>query len=82
MRADGVEAFVYASARDPEAGLNVGLFVAAALPSRRPAAPETWRCIATRDGVEVVKEDVFRPASFTYPRQAFEVDGRLPSPAF
>lgn len=82
MRADGVEAFVYTSARDPEAGLSVGLFVAAALSSRRPGAPETWRCVATRDGVEVTKEDVFRPASFTYPRQTFLVEGRLPAPAF
>jgi RES domain-containing protein len=81
MRAEGVEAFLYASARDPKPGVNVGLFVPAALSSRRPSAPETWRCVATREGVEVAKEDVFRPASFAYPRRTFEVDGRLPAPA-
>lgn len=82
MRADEVEAFLYASARDPEAGVNVGLFVPAALSSRRPSAPETWRCVATREGVELAKEDVFRPATFAYSRNTFEVDGRLPAPAF
>jgi RES domain len=82
MREEGVEAVVYASARDPEHGSNVGLFAASALASRRPSVPESWRCVVTRAGVEVTKEDVFRQASFTFPRAAFEVDGRLPAPAF
>jgi hypothetical protein len=82
MRADGVEAFLYASARDPEHGTNVGLFVRAAIASRRPSVPESWRCLVTRKGVEVTKEDVFRSASFAFPRRGFEVDGRLPAPAF
>ena len=82
MRADGVEAFLYTSARDPEHGANVGLFVREALSSRRPSVPETWRCVVTRDEVEVTKEDVFRSASFAFKRRVFEVDGRLPAPAF
>jgi hypothetical protein len=82
MRADGVEAFLYASARDPEHGANVGLFVREALSSRRPSVPESWRCLVTREGVEVTKEDVFRSASFAFKRRVFEVDGRLPAPAF
>ncbi|HEV7500882.1 MAG TPA: RES family NAD+ phosphorylase, partial [Vicinamibacteria bacterium] len=82
MREEGAEAVVYASARDPEHGPNVGLFTASALSSRRPSVPESWRCVVTRAGVEVTKEDVFRSASFTFPRAAFEVDGRLPAPAF
>jgi len=82
MRADGVEAFLYASARDPEHGANVGLFVREALASRRPSVPESWRCVVTRDGAFVTKEDVFRSASFAFKRRVFEVDGRLPAPAF
>ena len=82
MRADGVEAFLYTSARDPEHGANVGLFVREALSSRKPSVPESWRCVVTRDGVEVTKEDVFRSASFVFKRRVFEVDGRLPAPAF
>jgi hypothetical protein len=82
MRADGVEAFLYTSARDPEHGANVGLFVREALSSRKPSVPESWRCVVTREGVEVTKEDVFRSASFVFKRRVFEVDGRLPAPAF
>ena len=82
MRAEGVEAFLYVSARDPDHGANVGLLAREALSSRRPGVPESWRCVVTRSGVEVTKEDVFRSASFAFPRAAFEVDGRLPAPAF
>jgi len=82
MRADGVEAFLYTSARDPEHGANVGLFVREALSSRKPSVPESWRCVVTHEGVEVTKEDVFRSASFVFKRRLFEVDGRLPAPAF
>jgi hypothetical protein len=81
MRADGAEAFVYVSARDPEGGANVGLFVREALASRKPSVPESWRCVVTRDRFEVMKEDVFQSASFAFPRKVFEVDGRLPAPA-
>ena len=82
MRAEGVEAFVYSSARDPAHGPNVALFVREALAARRPSVPESWRCVVTREGVEVTKEDVFRSASFAFKRAVFEVDGRLPAPAF
>jgi RES domain len=82
MREEGVEAFVYSSARDPAHGPNVGLFVREALAARRPSVPESWRCVVTREGVEVTKEDVFRSASFAFKRAVFEVDGRLPAPAF
>lgn len=82
MRADGAEAVVYASARDPGHGANVGLFVPVALVSRRPSLPESWRSVVTRTGVEVTKQDVFRSISFAFARKVFEVDGRLPAPAF
>jgi hypothetical protein len=82
MRADGVEAFLYVSARDAGQGVNFALFDPAAFSSRRPTAPETWRCVAASEGVEVTKEDVFRSASFSYPRKTFTVAGRLPAPAF
>jgi hypothetical protein len=48
----------------------------------RPSPPETWYCIATRDGVEMAKRDVFRHRSHAFPRRQFEVAGRLPAPAF
>ena len=81
-RADGAEALAYVSARDPEGGVNVALLVPAALSSRRPSVPESWRCVVTRDGVEVTKEDVFRSSSLAFARSAFLVEGGLPAPAF
>jgi hypothetical protein len=81
MRADGAEAVLYTSARDPEGGANVALFAPSALSSRRPGVPQSWRCLVRRDGVEVVKEDVFRSLRLSFPRAAFEVNGRLPAPA-
>jgi hypothetical protein len=44
--------------------------------------PETWHCVATPREVEFVKKDVFRRAAFLFPRADFEVQGRLPAPAF
>jgi hypothetical protein len=82
MRADGVEAFRYRSARDRQGGVNVALFTARAFGSRKPSVPETWNCVATTREVEFVKKDVFRRAAFVFPREDFEVDGKLPAPAF
>ena len=83
MRADGVEAFLYASARDPDRRRE-----RRPVRSRRPGLAPAQRSgdLAVRrhavTAVEVTKEDVFRSASFAYPRKTFEVDGRLPAPAF
>jgi hypothetical protein len=81
MRADGVAAFRYRSARDSEGGFNLGLFTPRAFASRRPSPPETWHCTTARDGVELTKRDFFRHLSMSFPRQQFLVDGRLPAPA-
>ena len=81
MREDGVEAFRYRSARDRQRGVNIGMFVPRVFGARRPSAPETWHCVASRPEVEFVKKDVFQRISFHFPRQDFEVDGKLPSPA-
>ncbi len=80
MRTAGVEAFVYPSARDPERGANIGLFVPV-FSSDVPTVPEGWVCTASRDRVELVKKDVFRRRNLAFERGTFEVNGRLPSPA-
>jgi hypothetical protein len=82
MRRAGVELFLYRSARDAEGGVNAALFTPRAFTRPRPSPPETWYCIATRDGVEMAKRDVFRHRSHAFPRRQFEVAGRLPAPAF
>lgn len=81
MRADGVEAARYRSARDHEAGACLALFSRRPFAGRRPSVPETWHCVASRREVEFVRKDVFRRAAFVFPREQFEVDGRLPAPA-
>lgn len=78
MRAAGVTAFEYPSARDPDGGSNVALFCPAALAVRRPVRLEPW--LVQTDGASVSLRrhggDLFR-----YARSQFEVDGRLPVPA-
>lgn len=80
MRADGVEAFLYISARDPERGVAVGL-MAPVFTQRRPSAPETWSCTATHERVEFRKKDLLRPRGLAFARSVFLERGVLPSPA-
>jgi hypothetical protein len=82
MRVAGVEAFRYRSARDRQGGANLALFTSRPFGSRKPSVPQTWHCVASRETVEFVKKDVFEHRAFRFPRDDFEVDGRLPAPAF
>lgn len=80
MRAAGVEAFEYVSARDPGRGLNVGVLQPNALkPRDRILGREEWTCRtgATRVVFISIADGVTRE----FPRELFLVDGRLPSPA-
>lgn len=81
MRESGVEAFRYRSARDSKGGVNVGLFGPRAFVARLPDSPEGWSAVLDRDGVEFAKKDFFRPRTFRFEREQFEVNGELPSPA-
>jgi hypothetical protein len=81
MRAAGVELFRYVSARDAEAGVNVGLFSPSVFGNAKPRALETWHCTATRDRVEVTKRDYFERATYAFERASFLIDGLLPAPA-
>ncbi|MFV0284244.1 MAG: RES family NAD+ phosphorylase [Castellaniella sp.] len=79
MRAAGVEAFEYRSARDPAQGLCVGLFTPQALVGKSPRSMRPWLC---QSGA---REVAFKPAGertvHSYPLEAFLRDGRLPMPA-
>lgn len=81
MRAAGVEAFRYTSARDAERGTNVGLFTPRALVAKRPGGMQIWRATSHRDGVEIRRNDLLHPQSLGFPRRQFLVKGRLPRPA-
>lgn len=79
MRAAGVEAFEYASARDPEAGINVALFTPAALASTRPLNTQQWLCETSATSVRFHGRQ--STGVRTYPLAMFLVGGVLPQPA-
>ncbi len=81
MRDAGVAAFRYVSARDPAAGVNIGVISLAAFGRRQPKGLETWHSAATRDFVEVVRRDYFARAAHRFERADFLVNGVLPRPA-
>jgi RES domain len=81
MRAAGVEAFRFVSARDVEGGVNVGVTSPAAFGGRDPWSFESWYCVATPDRVDVRRRDFFEPTSLSFPRSQFLVDGVLPAPS-
>ncbi|MBL4621052.1 MAG: RES family NAD+ phosphorylase [Immundisolibacteraceae bacterium] len=51
MRQVNVEAFEFISARDPDQGINVGLFSPAALSSRKPRSQQSGLCQTSAEGV-------------------------------
>jgi hypothetical protein len=79
LRAHGIEAFEYRSARDREDGLNVALFVPEALASREPTFEQPWLCETRTSSVDFSApggQDHRR-----FPLEDFLIDGRLPHPA-
>jgi hypothetical protein len=81
MREAGVHATRYPSARDRDSGINVAAFEPIVFGRRQPKSLETWHCTATRELVEFVRRDYFKPASLAYDRQRFLMNGVLPAPA-
>lgn len=77
MRAAGVQACQFTSARDPLGGSNIALFEAV-FSSTKPAGPETWLCSAQSKIVEY--RNRFLGLSLEFPRPAFEVGGVLLAP--
>lgn len=79
MRAAGIEAFEYLSARDPGRGFNVALFGPASLASRRPTFTQAWLAETGASGVRFygAEERVLQRFSL----EQFLVAGRLPMPA-
>lgn len=81
MRAAGIAAFRWPSARDAEGGVNVGAFTPRVFGRRRPSRPQTWDAVVGRDGVEVLERSFFHRRRFDFSRPQFLVRGRLPTPA-
>jgi hypothetical protein len=81
MRANGIEAFRWPSARDAEGGVNVGAFTPRVFGRRRPTPPQTWDAVVSRERVEVALRTFFEPRRHRFDRRQFLVRGRLPAPA-
>ena len=83
MRADGIEAVRYHSARCPRGGVGVGLFTPAAFASKSPLRPaQNWQCTVTaQQDVEYRRQGVAGVERVAFSRATFLVGGELPSPA-
>jgi hypothetical protein len=79
LRAAGIEAFEYVSARDPGADLNVALFAPGAFAATRPTFIQEWLCETTDQHVRYYSRSAGRVWWFEHAQ--FLVDGRLPAPA-
>jgi hypothetical protein len=81
MRASGVQACLYVSARAEDRQLNVAVFENVFRP-RQPVREEAWSCTASRARVEFrARRLLGRDERRAFPRSQFEVAGRLPAPA-
>lgn len=79
MRASGVKAFEYVSARDPGKGICVGLYDNSAFRQRKPKSKMQWLCETTADKVSFKQLDNSVIAHFAL--DVFLHDGKLPLPA-
>lgn len=79
MRAAGIEAFEYRSARDAAGGLNVALYTPAALACARPKQVTSW-LTETRAGAVTFSERGSKDVT-SFPIEQFLVAGSLPLPA-
>jgi hypothetical protein len=81
MRADGVEACLYVSARARGRGVNLAVFENVFKPAH-PLDEERWGCTASRERVEFRAARMLgREESHAFEREQFLVNGKLPAPA-
>lgn len=78
MRNAGVLAFESRSARDPDRGINVGLFEPAALAEPCPGHQEEWLCETDPLGVRFLQPGTRKLQ--TFPIETLLIDGQLPLP--
>ena len=78
MRAAGVEAFAFQSARVPDGGLNLALFTPLAFAKPAPDSQEPWLCELT--GERVKFHTAYGKTIHDFPIAAFQVNGTLPQP--
>jgi hypothetical protein len=81
MRAGGIEAFSFQSARDPS-GKNVGVFTLNAFSPKAPIEEEYrgWIAYVTRQSITIYRVPGMRDDQITFTRHQFIIDGVLPHP--
>jgi len=84
MRECGIQAFNYQSARDPETGVNIGIFTSSAFAKKQPERNsfQSWQCVADHRSVEFLRTSAFEIDAFNFSIDMFLVNGELPFPAF
>ncbi|RMH42277.1 MAG: RES domain-containing protein [Deltaproteobacteria bacterium] len=81
MRADRVVLARYRSARDAGGGACVAVLSPEGFARPHPYGFKQWFCVADRRGVEMTRKDFLERGRYTFWRDQFLVDGRLPAPA-
>jgi hypothetical protein len=81
VRAAEAELALFRAVRTQQRGTNVALFTPA-FGSKNPVAgkEQVWVCTTDRRKVELLRKNVMRRGAaeaFVYPREQFEVDGKL-----
>lgn len=80
MRAAGVAAFSYRSARDFQTGINFGALTHTAIKSLQPEQSKQWLCTTTSNKVSFIEVHANKqPHSFSL--ENYLIQGRLPIPA-
>lgn len=80
MRENGIEAFNFKSARDPETGVNIGLFSPSALARKQPESQsfQSWQCVADHRVVEFLRTSAIETDAATFSIDIFMINGKLP----
>ena len=77
MRAEGVTAFEYISARDPGKGINVALYSPEAFTSNEPLYQQSWLCETRADSVVFARSNDM----YQFNLGAYLINGLFPQPA-
>lgn len=81
MRAAGIEAFRFTSARDPSRGSNIGVFTPRAFDKKKPfGAAQTWHCTVTTGGDVAYEHETVAGSDRIFFRRSDFLVARLPAP--
>jgi hypothetical protein len=82
MREAGAQCCLFVSARAVPRGINLAVFDNVFSPAR-PSGEERWSCATSRARVELKTSTLLgESTTISFERAQFEVDGKLPAPAF